>query len=641
MGDRLEIDALLKKSEVARLVEEMTGRRGRSLLFGENVKPVSADHIARLTAQGCESSNWSQVFVGEGFDPRAISRSRFEGTCVLGRFTSSVQLAPGVKHPSGIYNSLLIDCEVGDGVLVRDVGLLANCVVNEEAVISNVGELTASSHPTFGNGLELALGIETGERAVRAFAELDLDLASALVKEPPGSELRKEYEELVERFLGLIALLRKGYVGRRATIRTTPRLRDLFVGEGAEIVGATAVENSTILSSAEEPSRITDGALVKDSIIQWGCEVTSGAIVEKSVLTEHSHVERHGKVTHSLLGPNTGVGEGEVTSALVGPFVGFHHQSLLIAAVWPEGKGNIGYGANVGSNHTSKAPDQEIWAGEGMFFGLGVNIKFPANFSRAPYTIIATGVTTLPQKVEFPFSLINTPARVFAGVSPAFNEIIPGWVLSDNPYALARNEAKFRDRNKARRTKLSFEVLRPQTVDLIKEARRRLADAPAKEPLAPGEPVLYFERDIAGLGKNYLLDENRKKAIEAYSFYLRFYGLRGLYRRLVELEEAGGGQIESVLAEEAATLRWAHEREVLVEELPDRRVSDLLDLWVEHFETYVKSVEQSKTRDDRRGAKTIPDYEAMHHHASEDKLVRRLSAELEEIKQRVAGWLKR
>jgi hypothetical protein len=162
--------------------------------------------------------------------------------------------------------------------------------------------------------------------------------------------------------------------------------------------------------------------VVRSSIVQWGCEVTTGAIVENSVLVEHSHVERHGKVAMSVIGPNTGIAEGEVTSCLVGPFVGFHHQALLIAAVWPEGKGNIGYGANVGSNHTSKAPDQEIFPGEGVFFGLGCSVKFPADFSDAPYSIIATAVPTLPQRVEFPFSLINKPSAAFPGISSSFGE---------------------------------------------------------------------------------------------------------------------------------------------------------------------------------------------------------------------------
>jgi hypothetical protein len=40
------------------------------------------------------------------------------------------------------------------------------------------------------------------------------------------------------------------------------------------------------------------------------------------------------------------------------PFVGFHHQALLIATIWPSGRGNVSHGASVGSNHTGKAPDQ-------------------------------------------------------------------------------------------------------------------------------------------------------------------------------------------------------------------------------------------------------------------------------------------
>src|SRR5438093_13263730 len=102
-------------------------------------------------------------------------------------------------------------------------------------------------------------------------------------------------------------------------------------------------------------------------------------------------------VTASISGPNSGVAEGEVTASLVGPFVGFHHQALLIAALWPEGKGNVAYGANVGSNHTTKAPDQEFWPGEGRFRGLGVHIKFPSALSQPPYSLIASGATTLPQ----------------------------------------------------------------------------------------------------------------------------------------------------------------------------------------------------------------------------------------------------
>src|SRR3712207_7220929 len=48
--------------------------------------------------------------------------------------------------------------------------------------------------------------------------------------------------------------------------------------------------------------------------------------------------------------------------------------------------------AKAGSNHTSRAPDQEFRPGEGLFLGLGVNIKFPSDFRGSPYSVIACGV---------------------------------------------------------------------------------------------------------------------------------------------------------------------------------------------------------------------------------------------------------
>lgn len=35
----------------------------------------------------------------------------------------------------------------------------------------------------------------------------------------------------------------------------------------------------------------------------------------------------------------------------------------LRVALWPEGRGNVAYGANVGSNHTGKLADQEAVPG--------------------------------------------------------------------------------------------------------------------------------------------------------------------------------------------------------------------------------------------------------------------------------------
>jgi NhaA family Na+:H+ antiporter len=58
-----------------------------------------------------------------------------------------------------------------------------------------------------------------------------------------------------------------------------------------------------------------------------------------------------------------------------------------------------------------------------------VSIKFPSDFSQAPYQVFASGVSALPQKITFPFSLINSPRQLYPGISPAYNEIMPAWLL--------------------------------------------------------------------------------------------------------------------------------------------------------------------------------------------------------------------
>lgn len=56
------------------------------------------------------------------------------------------------------------------------------------------------------------------------------------------------------------------------------------------------MEEATILSSADEPSRVTAGSSVSSSLIQQGVTVDRGCIVSSSLLMEHSHVDNHGKV---------------------------------------------------------------------------------------------------------------------------------------------------------------------------------------------------------------------------------------------------------------------------------------------------------------------------------------------------------
>jgi hypothetical protein len=629
------VRAAMAGSELIRAVTSVRADGGLALaLSGAETRPLGAEEIVLLEGAGNWSADWSQVRVAEGFDWRRVRHSSFHGQVVLGRFARAVRLGAGVELPSGVFHSTVVNSVIGNDALVRDVKLLANYVIGEAALVSNCGTVATDDRTTFGNGMALPLGLESGGRPVRAYAEISVEVASALALAGAHAPIQEAYNRALADYV-VQAGSSRGIIERGAAVCDTPEVRNTYLGPHGQVRGATRVAESTLLSSAEEPVQVLSGSLVHNSLLQWGSRVSALAVVEQSVLTEHAHAERHGKVSGSVVGPNSGVATGEVTASLLGPFVGFHHQALLIAVLWPEGKGNVSQGANVGSNHTSRAPDQECRLGEGMFIGLGANVKFPADFSRAPHSVIACGITTLPQRVLFPFSLINAPSGQWPAVSPAFNEIVPAWVLAENLYALRRNEAKYRARNKARRSTFSFEVFRPETVDLMRDACRRLeAVATIKE--------VYTDRDVDGLGKNYLREAHRLRAIEAYRFHVRFHALVGLKTRLhAVLLEKHAPAVDGLLASPSLDDRWEQQRRILVEDFGARDIGQCLRELPGLFEQVALEVERSKFRDDERGRRIFTDYAEFHAPANQDPFVQQTWAETRRLQAEVSDLLAR
>ncbi|MBP7734402.1 MAG: DUF4954 family protein [Spirochaetes bacterium] len=626
---------ILKESEFLKSIELLKNDSYKSRLFKDAVRTLSDEEIDQLKKQGNICDDWGALLVADGFTADCIFSSAFHGSCRLGALDGTRSAIDcSTSLPAGIYRSTIINAEIGNGCVIHDAGIISNCVVNDGAVLVRNGSITASGSCTFGNGVEIAVGNETGGREILSYAELTIPVAEAVAKRRSDRLLLNDYKEFIGRYVEKCTAP-AGYIGKRAIIRNSSTIEDAYVGDGVVIFGATLVKNCTILATPEEKTEIRDGAFVRDSCIQWGSEVASMALVDKSVLCEHSHVERHGKVTMSVIGPNTGIAEGEVTSCLLGPFVGFHHQSMLIAGIWPEGKGNIAYGANIGSNHTSKSPDQEIWCGEGLFFGLGTNIKFPSDFTKAPYSIIATGVDTLPQKLVFPFSLINKPAPVAPGVPPSFNELFPGWVLSNNIYAIRRNEGKYKKRNKARRSSFTFAVFRPDIIDLMVLARDALKQAvPVK--------AFYTDADIPGIGKNFMTDRSRMSGIEAYELYIEYYCLTQMLNRVISLRAEGkAGALAGIHDEATGDRDWEHARKLIeAEGHRGRTLRDSLARLIDILRSISESTLSSKARDDARGARIIPDYYDVNTAACDDSFIKETVKETAGLTEQIQAIIK-
>jgi hypothetical protein len=479
-------------------------------------------------------------------------------------------------------NCILENVTILPGCRIERSNLLRNLHIGEGTVIENCGRLTYEYGSMCGCGVELELGVETGERNVPSFPFLDVLLASVLSGGSDRADNLAMYRTFLDEFLTKLISRKSGVIGRSCRIQDTPVVENCWIGSRGSIVNACAVRNSTLLGGELNPASVLDGALVRNSILKWGSRVDSMAIVEKSILGEASVVEKHGKLSSSFLGPNSVLAEGEITASLAGPFTAAHHQSLLIAARWPEGRGNIGYGANVGSNHTSRRPDQEIRPGEGMFFGLACSMKFPADFSEAPYTIIATGVTALPQKVEFPFSLICEPFSSVDGVPPAFNQIIPSWVLSDNLFAIQRNEKKYLSRNRARHWEPRGGIIRKDIVKMMLKALEKLEVESIKE--------IYTDKDISGLGKNFLTEAHRLRAIETYRFHVRFFAL------------------DCLSDEDGPDKTSAFKKDILTREFPNATREELLEILSEMRSDIADSIRACREKDYSRGCRIIEDY---------------------------------
>jgi hypothetical protein len=604
---------------------------GRAFALGNApLRPLHPAEILQLERLGNEAQDWQQLRVAEGFDPGRVRRCCFHGEVVLGRFAGVVDLGEGVQLPAGVYNSTLAQCIVGHDALLRDLKLLANYVVGRAALVWDCGRVVCTGETAFGVGRAVSVGPESGGRKVSVYPELTVDTAAAVAGPPRQAALVQRYNAAVAQYRSRATSMR-GIVGHGAWVCHTPVVENTYLGRHARVDGASLVADSTLLSDEGESTCIESGACVRHSLLQWGSRVRTQAVVEGSVLAEQALVERHGKVLQSILGPNAAVAEGEVTSSLVGPWVNSHHQSLLIATLWPEGKGNLAHGASVGCNHTSRAPDQEFLAGEGMFFGLGVSLKFPADFSQAPYTVLACGTALEPQKVSFPFSLIVPASGHFPGVSAAYNEIIPAWVLSENLFALKRNEAKFRSRDRTRRTPCDPRVFHPATIDLMRAACERLE--------AVRQPKdFYTDRDIPGLGKNVLLERRRPQACAAYQCHIRYYALVGLKEQIQAALEGGHPDEEDFLLAPSPNRRWEHQRSLLEASLARAGVVSALEQLLDILASVARAVEESKAKDDVRGERIIPDYALVHTRAEVEGCVqetwaeaRRLQAEVQEL----------
>jgi hypothetical protein len=132
------------------------------------------------------------------------------------------------------------------------------------------------------------------------------------------------------------------------------------------------------------------------------------------------------------------------------------------------GQSNMAAGATIGSNHNSRANDNEIQAGRGFWPGLCTSVKHSCRF--ASFTLLSKSDYPSELDIPLPFSLLSN------NTSENKLEVMPAYWWLFNMYALARTTWKFHQRDKRVKKvqNIEFEAFAPDTIEEIINARRLL-----------------------------------------------------------------------------------------------------------------------------------------------------------------------
>ena len=365
---------------------------------------LTEQEIAVLKANGNTHSDslWQNVFVaakdGE-FDANLIRSSEIHGFLILGRLVPSTLKFHDLVLETGIYGSYVENVVLEDDVAIRNAAYLLNYRIGTRSIIFNVQEMSCTNHSKFGNGILkngesekvriwIGVGNENDGRAILPFEDMIPADAYIWSRYREDSELQKRFVELTESGQSK-ELDTFGIVEKDAVIKNSTLIKDAKIGAHCYIKGAFKLKNITVLSSEDEPSQIGEGVELVNGILGFGSKVFYQAVAVRFVIGRNCQLKYGARLLNSVLGDNSTVSCCEILNNLIFPFHEQHHNSSFLIASTICGQSNIASGATIGSNHNSRSPDGEMFAGRGFWPGLCSDFKHNSRF--ASFTLVSKG----------------------------------------------------------------------------------------------------------------------------------------------------------------------------------------------------------------------------------------------------------
>ncbi len=434
-------------------------------------RQLNAHEIEVLVRNRNTSDNWNNLLVSEEFNPELVKNCKFFGLVRIGKLESFFLEFNDLRMPVGLYNSIIINCDFGDNVVVDNVNYMAYYIVGNEVIITNVNEMSTTSHAKFGNGIltegepeEVRVWMEIcNENAGRAVIPFEGMLAGDAwlwSRDRQNADLQRRYREMTEKKFDN----QRGYygtIGDRTVIKNCSIIKDVKVGSDAYLKGANKLKNLTINSAPESITQIGEGCELVNGIIGKGCRIFYGVKAVRFMLGSNSQLKYGARLINSFLGDNATISCCEVLNSLIFPAHEQHHNNSFLIAATIEGQANIAAGATIGSNHNSRGADGEILAGRGFWPALCTSLKHNSRF--APFTILAKADYPSELDIPFPFSLVSND------VTNNLLVIMPAYWMMYNLFALERNAWKYETRDK-RTEKTQFlesHYLAPDTINSI------------------------------------------------------------------------------------------------------------------------------------------------------------------------------
>ena len=316
------------------------------------MRKLTQQEIQQLTAQGCTARNWAEIEVAEPFHTEYIRQVAFSGKVKIGRLQTEYTLPGGFTVHSGIYRSTIHNCEFGDNVHIYNVhNYMANYRVGDNTCIENVNSIVVDGTSTFGNGVRVPVMNEGGGREIPIFDHLSAHLAYFLT-------LYRHRPEMINRLTQMIDAYAEsqrsdmGFIGNNVRIINCGSIKNVRIGDFAQITGASVLKNGSVNSNESAPVKIGSGVKCNDFIICSGVSITDSTLVGKCFVGQGCEMGKHYSALESLFFCNCQGFHGEATAIFAGPYTVTHHKStLLIAGMFSFL--NAGSGSNQ-SNHMYK-----------------------------------------------------------------------------------------------------------------------------------------------------------------------------------------------------------------------------------------------------------------------------------------------